>query len=202
MTGGIWPSACVAALFALHPTRVESVAWIAERKDVLCGFFCFLAIWAYLKAQESSSKFRYATVTILFLLALMSKPMAVTLPFVLLLLDLWPLQRVKGLDWPVWRRLVVEKWPLLLLSVAWCGVTMWAQSKDKAVASEVELPLIGRLGHAMISYWVYIRLLVFPWHLSAYYPYQRHESLFLGLLAAAALALVTIISIACAKRPT
>ena len=119
MTGGIWPSACVAALFALHPTRVESVAWIAERKDVLCGFFCILAIWAYLKAQQSNSKYRYVTVTILFVLALMSKPMAVTLPFVLLLLDLWPLKRVKGLDWPAWRRLVVEKWPLLLLSVAW-----------------------------------------------------------------------------------
>ena len=77
---------------------------------------------------------------------------------------------------------------------------MWAQSKDKAVASEVELPLIGRLNHAMISYWVYIRLLAFPWHLSAYYPYQRHESLLLGLLAAAALALVTIISIICVRQ--
>jgi tetratricopeptide (TPR) repeat protein len=202
MTGAVWPSACVAALFGVHPAHVESVAWVAERKDVLCAFFCLLAIWAYLNAQTSSSKYRYGWVTALLALALMSKPMAVTLPFVLLLLDYWPLERARGPDWPAWRRLATEKWPLLALSAFWCGVTVWAQGHDKAVASEVELPLLGRLAHAMISYFNYARVLVFPWHLSAYYPYNRNEPLILGAAAAVALALVTLLSVAWAgKRP-
>jgi tetratricopeptide (TPR) repeat protein len=200
MTGAVWRSACVAALFAWHPTHIESVAWIAERKDVLCAFFFFLAILAYLKAQASASKFRYLSVTILFLLALMSKPMAVTLPFVLLLLDFWPLRRAQGLDLHVWRRLALEKWPLMLLSVAWCGVTVWAQSKDQAVASTIELPFVGRLGHGMISYIEYLRLLVVPWHLSAYYPYNRHERLLWGVLAGTSLLLLTGLALACARR--
>jgi tetratricopeptide (TPR) repeat protein len=200
MTGAVWPSACVAALFGVHPAHVESVAWIAERKDVLCGFFCLLAIRAYLKAQISSSKYRYVWVTILFALALMSKPMAVTLPFVLLLLDFWPLGRARGWDWPLWRRLAVEKWPLLLLSVVWCGVTVWAQRHDQAVASAVELPFSGRLAHTMISYLNYMRVLVFPWHLAAYYPYQHHEPLVWGAVAGVALALVTWLAVAWARQ--
>jgi tetratricopeptide (TPR) repeat protein len=200
MTGAVWRSAFVAALFAVHPAHVESVAWVAERKDVLCGFFYLLAIWAYLEAQISRSKCRYAWVTILFALALMSKPMAVTLPFVLLLLDCWPLGRARGLDWRSWGRLAVEKWPLLLLSGVWCGITVWAQHHDQAVASAVELPLSGRLAHAVISYLNYVRVLVFPWHLSAYYPYQHHESLVWGAVAAVALALVTWLAVALAPR--
>ncbi|HUD48926.1 MAG TPA: tetratricopeptide repeat protein, partial [Candidatus Baltobacteraceae bacterium] len=200
MTGAVWPSACVAALFGVHPAHVESVAWIAERKDVLCGFFCLLAIWAYLKAQTSGSKYRYAWVTTLFALALMSKPMAVTLPCVLLLLDFWPLRRVRDLDWPLWRRLVLEKWPLLLFSVVCCGTTVWAQRHDQAVASEVELPFLGRLAHAMTSYFNYARMLVFPWHLAAYYPYRRHEPLVWGAAAGVALALMTWLAFAWARR--
>ncbi len=200
MTSAVWPSACVAALFAVHPAHVESVAWIAERKDVLCAFFCLLAIQSYWKAQESNSKYRYAWVTFLFALALMSKPMAVTLPFVLLLLDFWPLGRVRGLDWPLWRRLAAEKWPLLLLSAVCCGITFWAQRQDKAVASDVELPVAGRLAHAMISYFDYVRVLVFPRHLAAYYPYQHDVSLVWGVAAGFALALVTWLAVAWAKE--
>jgi protein O-mannosyl-transferase len=200
MTGAVWPGACVAALFAIHPAHVESVAWIAERKDVLCGFFYLFAIRAYLNAQNSSSKFRYVWVTVLFALALMSKPMAVTLPFVLLLLDFWPLGRARLLDWPLWRKLAMEKWPLLLLSAASCGVTVWAQRHDQAVASDVELPFAGRMGHAMISYFDYVRVLVFPRHLAAYYPYRRHESLMWGVVAGVGLALATWLAVACARR--
>jgi tetratricopeptide (TPR) repeat protein len=200
MTGADWASACVAALFAVHPAHVESVAWVAERKDVLCGFFYLLAIGAYVKAQSSLSKYRHAWVALLFALALMSKPMAVTLPFVLLLLDFWPLGRVQGLDWPLWRRLAAEKWALLLLSAIWCGITVWAQHHDQAVASAVELPLWGRLTHAMISYVNYARVLVFPWHLAVYYPYQHHEPLVWGAVAGAALALVTWLAVAWARQ--
>ena len=200
MTGAAWQSACVAALFAVHPAHVESVAWIAERKDVLCGFFCLLAIWAYLDAQASTSKYRYAWVTVLLALALMSKPMAVTLPFVLLLLDFWPLERARGLDWQSWRRLALEKWPLLLLSAIGCGITVWAQRHDQAVASDVELPFSGRFAHAMISYFNYVRVLVFPWHLAAYYPYQRNESLVWGAVAGVALVLVTCLAVALARQ--
>jgi tetratricopeptide (TPR) repeat protein len=200
MTGAVWPAACAAALFGAHPAHVESVAWIAERKDVLCGLFYLLAIRAYVNAQTSTSRFRFAWVTLLFALALMSKPMAVTLPFVLLLLDYWPLQRARGGDWVAWVRLAAEKWPLLMLSAAWCGVTVWAQGHDKAVASEVELPLVGRVVHAMISYVNYARVLAFPWHLSAYYPYKRNEPLILGAAAAVALGLTTWVAVASARR--
>ena len=200
MSGALWPSALVAALFSVHPVHVESVAWIAERKDVLCGFFCLLAINAYLNAQKSPARFRFIWVALLFVMALMSKPMAVTLPFVLLLLDYWPLQRAQGFDCSQWRPLVAEKWPLLLLSALWCGVTVWAQGHDKAVASEVELPFLGRLSHALVSYIDYVRVLVFPWRLSAYYPYQRDEPLAWGIMAGVALAFATCLAFIGARR--
>jgi tetratricopeptide (TPR) repeat protein len=201
MTGAIWRSAIVAALFAVHPAHVESVAWIAERKDVLCGFFCLLAIWAYVKNRTPARpEPRTTGVMLLFILALMSKPMAVTLPFVLLLLDFWPLERVRGLDWPVWRRLVLEKWPLLLLSALWCGITVWAQRKGEAVASEAVLPLSERIIHATISYVDYARVLVFPWHLAVYYPYQHHEPILRGVAAGLALAAMTVLALGWARQ--
>ncbi|HEX4121459.1 MAG TPA: tetratricopeptide repeat protein [Verrucomicrobiae bacterium] len=200
MTGAIWRSASVALLFAVHPAHVESVEWIAERKDVLCAFFFLLAIWAYAKAQTSNAKFRYGWVLVLYVLALMSKPMAVTFPCVVLLLDLWPLQRVRGLDWPVWLRLVMEKWPLFWLSALWCGITVWAQSKGEAVASGSVLPVGERIIHAMVSYFDYLGVLVFPRHLSIYYPYIHHEPLILGIATGAALVLLTFAALACAKR--
>jgi len=206
MTGAVWRSASVAALFAAHPAHVESVAWVAERKDVLSAFFCLLAVWAYaryvenLKSQISNFKFFYALTLVFFALALMAKPMAVTLPFVLLLLDFWPLGRVRGLDWPSWRRLAVEKWPLLALSAVWCGITIWAQRVGHAVASAAVLPLSERINHAMISYLAYMRVLVFPWRLSAYYPYPHHEPMVWGAEAAAALALMTWLAVAGARQ--
>ncbi len=130
----------------------------------------------------------------------MSKPMAVTLPFVLLLLDFWPLGHAPGLDWQSVRRLALEKWPLLLLSVIWCGVTFWAQHHDQAVASAVELPFWGRLNHALISYLHYLRVLVFPRHLTAYYPYQHHEPIVWGVAAGVVLALATWLAVVSAGR--
>ena len=206
MTGAVWRSACVAALFATHPAHVESVAWVAERKDVLSGFFCLLAVWAHVRYAEklksqtgNGGAWRWAVVA-LFALALMAKPMAVTLPFVLLLLDFWPLERARGVDWASWRRLVAEKWPLLALSAAWCGITIWAQGLGQAVATAADLPMWERIINAMISYLRYARVLVFPWHLAVYYPFQHHEPLPWGAEAAAALALTTWLALAAASR--
>jgi len=204
MTGAAWRSACVAALFAAHPAHVESVAWVAERKDVLSSFFCLLAVWAYVryvekdKTQHAKGWGFYGMCLLFFLLGLLAKPMAVTLPFVLMLLDFWPLDRVRGWDWPAWRRLAVEKWPLLALSAVWCGITIRAQSTAVATAAELTFP--ERLNHSMISYLDYLRVLVFPRRLSAFYPYQHHEPVVWGAAAGAALALLTWLAVASARR--
>ncbi|MGD0815139.1 MAG: tetratricopeptide repeat protein [Verrucomicrobiota bacterium] len=206
MTGAVWRSACVAALFAMHPAHVESVAWVAERKDVLSGFFWLLAVWAWVryaenfKFQISNFKFYYSGALLFFALALMAKPMSVTLPFVLLLLDFWPLGRARGLDWPSWRRLAVEKWPWLALSAVWCGITLWAQRVGEAVSSTAVLSVGGRVNHTMIAYWDYLRVLVFPWHLSAYYPYPHHEPVVWGVAAGAGLVVMTWLAMAEGRR--
>jgi tetratricopeptide (TPR) repeat protein len=193
MTGALWRSALVAALFAAHPAHVESVAWVAERKDVLSSFFLLLAIGSYLRYVKKNNGRRVvsAGVILLFALALMAKSMAVTLPFLLLLLDFWPLGRARQPAWSAWRPLLVEKWPLLGLSALWCVITIWAQGVGQAVATSAALPVAERIIHTPIAYLTYLRVLVFPWHLSAYYPYQHQEPVIWGVEAAVALALTT-----------
>jgi tetratricopeptide (TPR) repeat protein len=203
MTGAAWRSAVVAALFAWHPAHVESVAWIAERKDVLSGFFCLLTLWAYLsyaqrfKVQSSKFKVHYWLVIVLFALGLMAKPMLVTLPFVLLLLDFWPLGRMSR---PSLARLVMEKGPLFALSALCCAWTLWAQHASHAVASAEKLHLSRRLSHVLASYLDYIVTLVFPRHLAIYYPYPLHEPVARVIGGAAALALVSVLAIAWVRR--
>jgi tetratricopeptide (TPR) repeat protein len=124
----------------------------------------------------------------------------VTLPFVLLLLDFWPLNRVRGLAWPSWRRLALEKWPLFALSAVWCGIAVWAQRVGHAVSSTAELSISQRVLHAPIAYLDYLRVLVFPWRLSAFYPYQNHEPVVWGVEAGAALALMTWLALAGARQ--
>jgi protein O-mannosyl-transferase len=208
MTGAVWRSACVAALFAAHPVHVESVAWVAERKDVLSTFLCLLAIWFYVrqveefKVQGSRFKVFRGLCMVFFALALMAKPMAVTLPFVLLLLDFWPLNRVQGLDWAGWKRLALEKWPMFALSVSWCGIAIWAQRVGQAVASMTELSVLERILHAPIAYLDYARVLLFPAGLAVFYPYQHHEPLLWSAAASAVLALMSWLSLAGAhQRP-
>jgi tetratricopeptide (TPR) repeat protein len=189
MTGALWRSALVAAVFAIHPLRVESVAWVAERKDVLSGLFFMLTLWAYVryvgksKAHSPKSKVFYGLVLLFFVLGLMSKPMVVTLPFVLLLLDYWPLNRFtpppvpavtgKGdslknhfLPW----RLILEKIPLLALSGAACVATMMIQ---KDIIAPV--PLALRIGNAAVSYVVYLRQMFCPAGLAVLYPYPQNS---------------------------
>jgi tetratricopeptide (TPR) repeat protein len=170
MTGACWPAAFAAAVFAIHPLRVESVAWVAERKDVLCGLFFMLtlgAYWGY--AQHAFSRARYGLVLVLFALGLMAKPMLVSLPLVLLLLDYWPLERVSRQSW---RGLVVEKLPLLAMAAA-CGVvTIFAQ--DKAVASVELLPISTRLANASVSGVAYLGQFFCPLGLAAFYPHPEN----------------------------
>ncbi|OQX10677.1 MAG: hypothetical protein BWK80_45495, partial [Desulfobacteraceae bacterium IS3] len=157
MTGGLWQSAFVAALFALHPLHAESVAWISERKDVLSTFFWLLVMGAYIRYVEQPSIKSYLPVLVFFILGLMAKPMLVTLPCVLLLLDVWPLGRLKiealentppllrrggrGVRWGRGVRCFFEKIPLFMLSTASSVVTFFAQQSGKAVQSLNAYPI-------------------------------------------------------------
>ena len=169
MTGALWRSAFVAALFAVHPLRAESVAWVAERKDVLSGLFFMLTLAAYVRyVRQPGSWVRYLTVVLLFALGLMSKPMLVTLPFVLLLLDYWPLRRFQLSTLGSQRSTLFEKIPLLVLSAAACVVTLVVQSK--ALQTTRALPFRERVGNALVSYAAYLGQSVFPVRLAAFYP--------------------------------
>lgn len=176
MTGAPLPSAFTAAVFAIHPLRAESVAWVSERKDVLSGIFFMLTLWAYADyARRPFSPFRYLAVAVLFALGLMSKPMLVTLPFVLVLLDYWPLGRL-GLPAAVGpafpssrRRVIVEKLPLLALAAGSCLVTFYAQGE--AVAPIDLVPLSSRVANAVVSYAAYVGDLFYPVGLAVFYPH-------------------------------
>jgi tetratricopeptide (TPR) repeat protein len=184
MTGALWPSAFIAALFAWHPLHVESVAWIAERKDVLSTFFEMLALLAYArfvtesKVRSPKSKVFYALALLMFALGLMSKPMLVTLPFVLLLLDYWPLQRFPDskLEVKAVSRLMLEKWPFFLLAIASCIVTFLAQRNGGMVVTLQQFSPGLRLGNALLSYVLYLGKAVWPAKLSVNYPLQNQLS--------------------------
>ncbi|MBA4150691.1 MAG: tetratricopeptide repeat protein [Verrucomicrobia bacterium] len=182
MTGSVWKSVIVAAVFALHPLRVESVAWISERKDVLSGFFFMLTLYAYAHYAQKPEKIRYTLALVCFALGLMAKPMIVTLPFVLVLLDFWPLRRMP-LFAPTQtehRKLNTEHFPILLeklpffaLSIASCVVTVWAQKAGGSVKSLTDFPLILRLENALISYFRYIKKFFWPDDLAVFYPHPN-----------------------------
>ena len=171
-TGACWRSFFVAALFAAHPLNVETVAWIAERKSLLCTFFSLLTIAAYGWYVRRPDWRRYPAIVAAFSLALMSKPMAVSLPIALLLLDYWPLQRFDEVPfWGKWVRLSIEKLPLFLLSAASCLITLLAQRSAGGVADTSSLPLWWRLENAVVSYVAYIGKVVFPVNLAVFYPH-------------------------------
>jgi tetratricopeptide (TPR) repeat protein len=167
MTGALWRSAFVAAVFAIHPLRVESVAWVAERKDVLSAFFFMLTLGAYARyVRKPDSPARYLMVAAAFLLALLSKPTVVTLPFVLLLLDYWPLRRFE----PPRKLsgLILEKIPLLALAAGACVMTVLAEGT--AIVSNESIPMPLRIGNALVSLAVYLRQMVWPAELAPFYP--------------------------------
>ena len=193
MTGMLWPSAFVAAVFAVHPLRVESVAWVAERKDVLSGLFFMLTLWAYARyVQESGvrslkSNVCYGLALLFFALGLMSKPMLVTLPFVLWLLDYWPLGRfavhspratVHGPQSTARKsqivyRLLLEKVPFLLLSAAACAAAVLAQTRAIVTVQEVAFP--ARMGNALMAYTAYLGQTLYPAGLAVLYPHPGNQ---------------------------
>ena len=170
MTGALWRSAFVAAVFAVHPLRAESVAWISERKDVLSGVFFMLTLIAYLYYVRRPVLNRYVCLLIVFGLALLSKAMLVTLPIILLLLDYWPLNRFQDeCSRPPLRRLILEKLPLLFLSAGSAVATLIVQKPTIAYADQVTLT--ARVANSAISYFIYARQLVWPTRLAVFYPY-------------------------------
>lgn len=184
MTGALWRSALVAALFAIHPLHVESVAWVAERKDVLCALFWFLGAGAYVRYARRRTVARYLALVAAYAAALMSKTMAVTFPFVLLLLDVWPLGRLrldtasgaKGLPASPSRAAVLaEKIPLLLAVPVVVFVSHRAQVEFGAVDPWLTYPFWARLCNAIISYGVYLAKTVVPAGLAIYYPHPAQS---------------------------
>jgi tetratricopeptide (TPR) repeat protein len=183
MTGALWRSAFVAALFALHPLHVESVAWIAERKDVLSTFFLIVTLLFYAAYVKRRRRGFYALALATFALGLMAKPMLVTIPFVLLLLDFWPFQRLGlssftkaetpeagNVHYIDAGKLAVEKLPFIALSIFSSLVTVYAQSGSNAISSLENVPVAGRIGNALLSYALYIRKTVLPFDLALFYP--------------------------------
>jgi tetratricopeptide (TPR) repeat protein len=198
MTGALWQSAFVASLFAIHPLHVESVAWVSERKDVLSAVFFMLTLWAYARYVRKRSFGRYLSVALFFALGLMSKPMLVTLPFVLLLLDYWPLSRIGRLRsatahqgsqklevrgplaavsrrWSVVSGLLREKIPLFALSAFSCAVTLMAQSRGGGTDGIDQLPVAWRLNNAVLSYTIYIGQMFWPVRLAVFYPHPNNQ---------------------------
>ncbi|HSQ31264.1 MAG TPA: tetratricopeptide repeat protein [Gemmatimonadaceae bacterium] len=212
MTGAVWRSTFVAALFGLHPLHVESVAWIAERKDVLSTFFWMLTLVAYAGFVRQPKLRRHLLVVLFFALGLFSKPMVVTLPFVLLLLDFWPLERIRlspAANSPAEHdgrasvmRLVREKLPLITLSAVVSVITVIVQRRGGAVGSATAYPLGLRVENAVMNYVAYLGKTFWPARLGAFYPYRESPSLAMVLAAAALLVAVTVATIRAARtRP-
>lgn len=222
MTGAMWRSAIVAMLFALHPLHVESVAWTAERKDVLSTLFWLLVMWAYIDYAKTGSRTKYILSVVFLALGLMSKPMLVSMPFVLLLMDYWPLRRFSFARSPALRdekaqtskgkvtpseppaipvtRLLVEKMPFFILSLLLCVITFNIQKTGGAMQMTNYLSLGSRISNALISYAKYIIKMFWPANLSGLY--LRHGEWPIGLVAGAALLIIalTVVAIVLAKR--
>lgn len=192
MTRKAWQSAFVAALFALHPLHVESVAWASERKDVLSTMFWLLTMAAYLHYTKLPNIRRYLSVLLFFALGLMAKPMLVTLPFILLLLDYWPLD---SFDKKNFYHLVFEKIPLFVLSAASCITTIIVQHSGGALESTEAIPLGFRIGNAIVSYAKYIQKTFWPAKLAFFYPHPAMEFNLLSLLVSLVLLLAVSIYI-------
>ena len=197
-TGAPWKSAFVAFVFALHPLHVESVAWVAERKDVLSGLFWFLTLWAYLNYIERPTAVRYVSMFLLFCCGLMSKQMIVTLPLAALLLDVWPLRRFQADP----RRVILEKIPLFCVAAAASVATYLVQQHGGAISSLDELPFTLRIENSLISYLAYLAKLVWPTNLAMFYPYPATLPLWKAVAAALALAGVTALAlVSISRRP-
>jgi Tfp pilus assembly protein PilF len=201
MTSALWQSAFVAALFALHPLHVESVAWVSERKDVLSTFFWMLTMWAYLRYVKYPNVTRYLLTLLIFTLGLMAKPMLITLPFVFLLLDYWPLTRIGRFQWRILYQLILEKIPFMVLSAVSSVIAFLVQPSGGAVTQLAKLGLKIRICNALISYVEYIEKMLWPSRLTVFYPIlgQNISVLYVAVSVAVLLA-VTILILRFAKN--
>jgi len=210
MTGALWRSGFAAALFALHPLHVESVAWVAERKDLLSTFFWMLTMWSYVWYVEHPGTKRYLLVMMFFILGLMAKPMVVTLPFVLLLMDYWPLGRFQWGQVDEERkvtskrqsasRLVWEKVPLFVCTVASSIVTFLAQKAGGAVSSLEVFSLDVRVGNALVSYAKYIGKMLWPQDLAVLYPHPATLPMWQGVGAGILLVFLSALVVRAGRR--
>ncbi|MGA2171915.1 MAG: tetratricopeptide repeat protein [Sedimentisphaerales bacterium] len=199
MTGFLWRSAFVAALFALHPLHVESVAWVAERKDVLSTFFWLLTMWLYVRYTKRPGFITYLPIVLAFALGLMAKQMLVTLPFVMLLLDYWPLNRFGrqqggGKTNNVFR-CFIEKIPLLVLSFIAALIVLYVQSKATLVRSALQIPIAPRLANALLAYAEYIIKMFYPLNLGVLYPFPLTNPPLWQVLTAGLLLLCATIAV-------
>jgi protein O-mannosyl-transferase len=202
LTAAVWRSAFVAALFALHPLHVESVAWIAERKDVLSTFFALLALLSYAHYAKENCRRSFGFALAFFALGLMAKPMLVTLPFVMLLLDWWPLQRISnpGFQTSNLRRLIFEKTPFFLLTIISCVITFVVQQKGGAVAALAKISLAERIENAFVSYARYLGKTFWPHALASPYPHPGHWEMSLVIFSAALVIGLSAIAVLFARR--
>lgn len=189
-TGAIWRSAFVAALFALHPLHVESVAWIAGRKDVLSTLLWLVAILAYWRFMRGRNARWYAATFVCFILGLMAKPTLVTLPVTLLLLDFWPLKASQS-----WTRLFLEKLPFFVASLAFSALTIFTQAGVGSVSSLSQIPISFRLVNALVNYGRYLTKTFWPVNLIAFYPLPNSPSIWLVLLVTAFLFAATVFAL-------
>jgi tetratricopeptide (TPR) repeat protein len=202
LTGARWRSAAVALLFAVHPLRVESVAWVTERKDVLSSFFGFLALWGYAAYAHRPSVWRYLGLAVCFGLSLTAKPMLVTLPFLLLVLDWWPLGRWTESGW---RKVVMEKLPLVVLAAGSAGMTIIGHLQKDTIRGLDGLTRAGRFGNAALSYVTYLAKTIWPTNLAVYHPHplDSHNparGLSLWAVIAAALVLTAVTALVIGRR--
>jgi tetratricopeptide (TPR) repeat protein len=195
MTGAPWRSAAVAALFGVHPLHVESVAWIAERKDVLSGFFFMLCLGAYLRFTERRTVWRYVVLLLVFSLGLLAKSMLVTVPCVLLLLDVWPLGRLPLTSWqearPALRSLLVEKIPLFAVTLVMSAITVYTQQQSLAKLDAV--PISRRVGNVLTSYASYLGKTFWPAKLAVFYPLPGAVPVGKTIAAAFLLIVITVL---------
>ncbi|UCD66733.1 MAG: tetratricopeptide repeat protein, partial [Deltaproteobacteria bacterium] len=203
-TRAIWKSWFVALFFALHPLHIESVAWIAERKDVLSTFFFMLILLSYKRYARMPSLKNYLPVMLFFILGLSTKAMLVSVPFLLLLMDYWPLNRFKGK--PLWKKdqahkdfgimsLLKEKVPLFLITVFFCGLTIYTQKVGGAVVSQEIHPINMRIANAFVAYISYIGKMFFPVNLAVLYPFPKSISFINVIISIILLLLITVAAI-------
>jgi len=202
MTGAIWKSAFVAAFFALHPLHVESVAWVAERKDVLSAFFWMLTLCLYVYFTEKPAVRRYLLVLFCFVLALLSKPMVVTLPLIMILLDYWPLNRFESQKGNLFLWQLKEKSPFFILSAVLVIITLYTtKTPDLSAASDLkQLPLLARLANAPVSFVTYLEKTFWPHDLAVFYPFSGQLPIWQIFGATLLIIIISAAVVAMAKR--